>query len=89
MFSRDSKAGREAEKDFRYALVVGCCHEEAGGQLTKSGTSYVIVLGSIFGFLLLVLREAGIYWLFGTIATKTGGQSSTFIYDLAIVYLYT
>ena len=34
-FSRDSKAGRGAEKreGFMYALIGSCCHEEAVGRL--------------------------------------------------------
>ena len=30
-------------RGFRYALIVGCGHAEAGGRLSRNGTSYVLV----------------------------------------------
>lgn len=64
VFGRDSKAGRGIEKlymgereDFRRVLVVGCYHEEAGSQLTRSRASYVIGLKRVFGFVGLKLED--------------------------------
>lgn len=41
---------------FSCALIGGCWHVEAGSRLSRSGASYVIGLGSLFGFLWLILN---------------------------------
>lgn len=41
----------------RCALIGGGCHGEAGGGLCRRRASYVIAVGTIFGFLRLVLRQ--------------------------------
>lgn len=61
-FVRDSKAGRamgkslKKMKGFKYGLVGGHSHVEAGDGLTRSGVFYVIGLGSIIAFLWLILN---------------------------------
>lgn len=45
----------EKREGFRYVLTRGCCHGKARGWLYRNWTSYVVALGSMFGFLLLVL----------------------------------
>lgn len=42
----------------RYAMTGGCWREKAGGGLNRSGASYVIGLGSVFGFLAGLELEA-------------------------------
>ena len=61
-FGRNSKAGRQVEKydseereGFDCSLIGSCWHKEGGGGITRSRISYVISLGSKFGFLCLVL----------------------------------
>lgn len=44
---------------FKYALIGGHWHGEAGGGLPRSGACYVPDVGSLFGFLWLILNWNG------------------------------
>lgn len=89
----------ERREGFRYALIRSCWYEEVGEELTRSRVPYGIDQEHIWFSLdspkfeaRKKIREAGSYCsssaIWDRLLQKVVGQSSIFIYGLAIVHLY-